>query len=61
MTAARYDGQTEWYESFASADMFSNARTFAVQLLGPGRVDASILAAERAVRFPISRAPAGRL
>ena len=36
MATARYDGQTEWYESFASADMFSSARDFAVQLLGPG-------------------------
>ena len=39
MTTARYDGQTEWYESFASADMLSSARDFAVELLGrgPGR------------------------
>jgi len=36
MATARYDGQTEWYESFAAADMFSSARDFAVQLLGPG-------------------------
>jgi SAM-dependent methyltransferase len=39
MTAARYDGQTQWYASFASADIFSAARVSAVELLGrgPGR------------------------
>jgi len=36
LTTARYDGQTEWYESFASAEMLSSARAFAVQLLGTG-------------------------
>jgi len=36
MTTGRYDGQTEWYESFASGDVFSTARDFAVQLLGKG-------------------------
>jgi SAM-dependent methyltransferase len=39
VTTARYDGQTEWYESYASGDVFSHARNFVVQLLGngPGR------------------------
>jgi ubiquinone/menaquinone biosynthesis C-methylase UbiE len=36
LTTARYDGQTEWYESFASGEVFSSARTFAVELLGAG-------------------------
>jgi ubiquinone/menaquinone biosynthesis C-methylase UbiE len=36
VTTARYDGQTEWYESIASADVFSSAREFAVLLLGAG-------------------------
>lgn len=36
MTKARYDGQTEWYESFASADMFLSARDLVVQMLGTG-------------------------
>lgn len=37
--AARYDGQAEWYESFAAAEVFSVARAAAVSLLGrgPGR------------------------
>lgn len=36
---ARYDGETDWYEEYTSAPMFSSARRFAVQLLGngPGR------------------------
>ena len=33
---ARYDGQTEWYDAVTSAGMFSRARDFVVQLLGPG-------------------------
>jgi SAM-dependent methyltransferase len=33
---AQYDGQTEWYESFASGELLSSARSFAVALLGPG-------------------------
>ena len=33
---ARYDGQTEWYESFASSELMSTARAFAVDLLGRG-------------------------
>ena len=36
MTAARYDGQTEWYESFAAGEVLSSAREAAVELLGPG-------------------------
>jgi ubiquinone/menaquinone biosynthesis C-methylase UbiE len=36
MTTARYDGQTEWYESFAAGEVFSSARAFAVELLGAG-------------------------
>jgi len=36
LTTARYDGQTEWYESFASGEIFSSARDFAVELLGTG-------------------------
>lgn len=36
MTRARYDGQTEWYESFASNDVFAEARAAAVELLGGG-------------------------
>jgi SAM-dependent methyltransferase len=34
---ARYDGQTEWYEAYTSAAVFSEVRTFAVKLLGPGQ------------------------
>jgi ubiquinone/menaquinone biosynthesis C-methylase UbiE len=36
---ARYDGQTDWYETYTSADIFRQARDFVVQLLetGPGR------------------------
>jgi len=36
---ARYDGQAGWYESFASAELFAEARRDAVRLLGhgPGR------------------------
>ena len=39
MTTARYDGQAEWYESFAAAELFVEARQAAVRLLGrgPGR------------------------
>ncbi len=39
MTRARYDGQAEWYESFASTELFAVARAAAVRLLGrgPGR------------------------
>jgi SAM-dependent methyltransferase len=33
---ARYDGQTAWYESFASGEPFTAARGAAVRLLGPG-------------------------
>lgn len=36
MARARYDGQSEWYEAFASGDLFSEARRTAVDLLGPG-------------------------
>jgi SAM-dependent methyltransferase len=36
MSSAHYDGQTEWYESFASGELFSSARNFAVTLLGTG-------------------------
>jgi SAM-dependent methyltransferase len=36
VTTARYDGQTEWYESFASTEVFAGARAFAVELLGTG-------------------------
>lgn len=36
MTTARYDGQTEWYESYTSSELFPSARAFAVQLLGDG-------------------------
>src|SRR5215208_4949484 len=36
MTAARYDGQTEWYESFAGGEIFSGIRDAAVRLLGAG-------------------------
>jgi ubiquinone/menaquinone biosynthesis C-methylase UbiE len=36
MTTARYDGQTEWYESITSAEMFASARDFVVRLLGKG-------------------------
>jgi SAM-dependent methyltransferase len=36
LTTARYDGQTEWYESFASTEVFANARESAVELLGAG-------------------------
>jgi len=36
VTTARYDGQTEWYESFASAELFAEARQAAVRLLGDG-------------------------
>jgi SAM-dependent methyltransferase len=33
---ARYDGQTEWYEAYTSAAVFSEVRAFAVRLLGAG-------------------------
>jgi SAM-dependent methyltransferase len=36
VTRARYDGQTEWYEAFASAAPHNAARDFAVALLGDG-------------------------
>lgn len=36
MTTARYDGQAEWYESFASAELFAEARRAVVRLLGQG-------------------------
>jgi ubiquinone/menaquinone biosynthesis C-methylase UbiE len=36
LRTARYDGQTEWYEAYTSADVFPSMRDFAVHLLGPG-------------------------
>jgi len=36
MPVARYDGETEWYESFARSEVFTAARRAAVQLLGAG-------------------------
>jgi SAM-dependent methyltransferase len=33
---ARYDGQTEWYESYASGAVFDDVRATAVRLLGAG-------------------------
>ena len=36
MSIARYDGQTEWYESFASGEGHTTLRAFAVDMLGPG-------------------------
>ena len=36
MTTARYDGQTEWYESYASGEAHASARACAVRLLGSG-------------------------
>ena len=36
VTTARYDGQAEWYESFAAAELFVEARAAAVRLLGHG-------------------------
>jgi ubiquinone/menaquinone biosynthesis C-methylase UbiE len=33
---ARYDGQAEWYQSFASSELFDEARRAAVRLLGSG-------------------------
>jgi SAM-dependent methyltransferase len=36
MTTARYDGQAEWYDAFAAADIFTTARLAAVSLLGRG-------------------------
>ena len=36
VTTARYDGQAEWYESFAAAELFVEARQAAVRLLGRG-------------------------
>jgi SAM-dependent methyltransferase len=36
LPTARYDGQTEWYEAYTSADVFSIVREFAVELLGRG-------------------------
>jgi ubiquinone/menaquinone biosynthesis C-methylase UbiE len=36
LPTARYDGQTEWYEAYTSADVFPSMRDFAVHLLGPG-------------------------
>jgi SAM-dependent methyltransferase len=39
VTTARYDGQTEWYESFAAGEALEALRRFAVDMLGrgPGR------------------------
>jgi SAM-dependent methyltransferase len=37
MTATRYDGQTDWYESFASTELIANARAGAIEQLGAGR------------------------
>lgn len=39
MPTARYDGHTEWYESFSSGPMFTTVREAAVELVGngPGR------------------------
>jgi SAM-dependent methyltransferase len=34
---ARYDGQTEWYEAYTAADVFTQVRAHAVRMLGPGR------------------------
>ena len=39
MPTARYDGHTEWYEGYTSADVFPNLRGFAVELLGQGPGD----------------------
>jgi SAM-dependent methyltransferase len=36
LRTARYDGQTEWYEAYTSADVFSIVREFVVELLGRG-------------------------
>jgi len=36
MPTARYDGQTTWYDAFASADVFTSAREQAVHFLGLG-------------------------
>jgi len=36
VTTARYDGQAEWYEAFAAADLLVEARADAVGLLGEG-------------------------
>ena len=36
MTTPRYDGQTDWYESFAAGEAHSAMRAFAVGMLGPG-------------------------
>jgi len=39
LPTARYDGQTEWYEAYTSADVFSILREFAVELLGRGAAE----------------------
>lgn len=36
MPTARYDGQTEWYESFAAAEVHAGLRRFAIEILGRG-------------------------
>lgn len=36
VTTPRYDGQTEWYDAFASGEAHTGAREFAVSLLGEG-------------------------
>jgi ubiquinone/menaquinone biosynthesis C-methylase UbiE len=36
VTTARYDGQAEWYESFASDELLAASRAAAVELLGRG-------------------------
>lgn len=36
MTTARYDGQTEWYESLAAGEAHAAMRQFAVDMLGQG-------------------------
>jgi SAM-dependent methyltransferase len=36
LTTARYDGQTDWYETFARGEAHAAARDFAIGLLGDG-------------------------
>jgi SAM-dependent methyltransferase len=36
VTSARYDGQTDWYESLAAGEAHAAMHRFAVTLLGPG-------------------------
>lgn len=56
---ARYDGHTDWYESYTAAEMFASARGLAVELLGSGPGRCLDLGCGRDTRFPRWGEPAG--